>query len=253
MLKKHDFTIRPHNSFGIDLLEFFEINYGDICLRISFLTALVIKVAILISGRGSNMEAILRAILSGKLKGVEVEVVISDNPESRGLAIASDTFRVPTKAIPANGLRGWDYDRKIVEALEQYGIYPKDGLVCLAGFMRILSPEFVNRYKKRIINIHPSLLPSFPGLHAQRKAIAYGVKVSGCTIHFIDEGVDSGPILLQKAITVLDSDSEETLSSRILIEEHKLYTKALKLIAQGKVYCKGRRVILIKKNTTSSE
>jgi len=213
----------------------------------------VIKLAILISGRGSNMEAILRAIRSGELKGVQVGVVISDNPESRGLAIASDTFGVPTKVISANGLRGWDYDRKIVEALEQYRISPKDGLVCLAGFMRIVSPEFVNRYKMRIINIHPSLLPSFPGLHAQQKAIAYGVKVSGCTIHFVDAGVDSGPIILQKAVTVLDSDSEETLSSRILIEEHKLYTKALKLIAEGIVCCRGRRVILIKKNTTSQE
>ena len=236
------------------MVESIEINnnQADICLRINFITALVIKLAILISGRGSNMEAILRAVRSGKLKGVQVGVVISDNPASRGLAIASDIFRVPTKVITGNGLRGRDYDHKIVEVLEQYGIYPKDGLVCLAGFMRIVSTEFVNKYKMRIINIHPSLLPSFPGLHAQRKAIAYGVKVSGCTIHFVDEEVDSGPIVLQKAVAVLDSDSEETLSARILTEEHKLYTKAIKLIAEGKVYYKGRRVIL-KKNTTSEE
>jgi phosphoribosylglycinamide formyltransferase-1 len=128
--------------------------------------------------------------------------------------------------------------------MHQYGVTPKSGLICLAGFMRIISVEFVTQYKMRILNIHPSLLPSFPGLHAQKQAIEYGAKVSGCTVHFVDEGVDSGPILLQKAVPVLDIDTEETLSSRILKEEHKLYPQSVRLFAEGKILVNGRKVFV---------
>jgi phosphoribosylglycinamide formyltransferase-1 len=128
--------------------------------------------------------------------------------------------------------------------MHQYGVTPKSGLICLAGFMRIISVEFVTQYKMRILNIHPSLLPSFPGLHAQKQAIEYGAKVSGCTVHFVDEGVDSGPILLQKAVPVLDVDTEETLSSRILKEEHKLYPQSVRLFAEGKILVNGRKVFV---------
>jgi phosphoribosylglycinamide formyltransferase-1 len=126
--------------------------------------------------------------------------------------------------------------------MHQYGVTPKSGLICLAGFMRIISAEFVRQYKMRMLNIHPALLPSFPGLHAQKQAIEYGVKVSGCTVHFVDEGVDSGPIILQKAVSILDGDTEETLSSRILKEEHKLYPESVRLFAEGKILVNGRKV-----------
>jgi phosphoribosylglycinamide formyltransferase-1 len=128
--------------------------------------------------------------------------------------------------------------------MHQYGVTPKSGLICLAGFMRIISVEFVTQYKMRMLNIHPALLPSFPGLHAQKQAIEYGAKVSGCTVHFVDEGVDSGPILLQKAVPVLDVDTEETLSSRILKEEHKLYPQSVRLFAEGKILVNGRKVFV---------
>lgn len=198
----------------------------------------------LISGRGSNMKAILSEIKAGKIKNVRPSVVISNNPDASGLRVASETFRIPIKVVLSNATKGWDYDQRIVSVLNEHEVTPKSGLVCLAGFMRIISPEFVRLYKHRIMNIHPGLLPSFPGLHAQKQAIEYGVKVAGCTVHFVDEGVDSGPIILQKAVGVLDSDSEETLSSRILREEHKLYPLSVKLFVEGKIEVKGRKVFI---------
>jgi phosphoribosylglycinamide formyltransferase 1 len=141
-------------------------------------------------------------------------------------------------------LKGWDYDQRIVSILRDYGVTPSLGLICLAGFLRIMSPEFVRAYKMRIMNIHPSLLPAFPGLHAQKQAIEYGVKVTGCTVHFVDEGLDSGPIIAQKVVPVFDSDTEETLSSRILKQEHKLYIKSINLFAEGKISLKGRSVLI---------
>jgi phosphoribosylglycinamide formyltransferase-1 len=143
-----------------------------------------------------------------------------------------------------NGLKGWDYDQKVVAALQEYGVTPQSGLVCLAGFMRIISPEFVRLYKMRILNIHPALLPSFPGLHAQKQALDYGVKVSGCSVHFVEEGVDSGPVILQNAVPVMDSDDEETLSARILEQEHQLYPEAVRLFAEGRIKVQGRRVLV---------
>lgn len=190
------------------------------------------------------MKAILSEIKAGKIKNVRPSVVISNNPDASGLRVASETFRIPIKVVLSNSTKGWDYDQRIVSVLNEHEVTPKSGLVCLAGFMRIISPEFVRLYKHRIMNIHPGLLPSFPGLHAQKQAIEYGVKVAGCTVHFVDEGVDSGPIILQKAVGVLDSDSEETLSSRILREEHKLYPLSVKLFVEGKIEVKGRKVFI---------
>ncbi len=204
----------------------------------------MLKLAILISGRGSNLRSILQAIKARRLVGVEARVVITDNPRASGIAIAKK-FKIATEILPSSELRGWSYDKNLLSLLEKYNVLPNDGLICLAGYMRILSPEFVQRYKMRIINVHPSLLPSFPGLHAQKQALEYGVKVSGCTIHFVDEGVDSGSILLQQPVRVLDSDSEETLSERILIQEHKLYPEAINLIAGERIVLMGRKAMLI--------
>jgi phosphoribosylglycinamide formyltransferase 1 len=190
------------------------------------------------------MEAILGAIASEKIKNVVPRVVISNKFTAAGLRTASEEFGIPTKVIPDAGLEGWNYDRHVEEVLSQYSVTSEDCLICLAGFMRIISPEFVRKYKMRIFNIHPSLLPSFPGLHAQRKAIEYGVKVSGCTVHFVEEGLDSGPILLQRAVSVLDSDTEESLSARILEQEHILYPKAIRLFCEGKIRFNGRKLLV---------
>ena len=204
----------------------------------------MLKLAILISGRGSNLRSILQAIATRTLIGTNAKVVISNNPHARGIAVAKQ-FNIATEILSPSGIRGWSYDKRLVSLLEKYDVSPSNGLVCLAGYMRVLSPQFVAKYKMRIINVHPSLLPAFPGLHAQKQALEYGVKVSGCTIHFVDEKVDSGSILLQRSVRVLDSDSEETLSKRILAQEHKLYPQAIRLIAERKVTLKGRKVILI--------
>ena len=202
----------------------------------------MVNLGILISGRGSNMDAILAAIKSGRIKNSRPCVVISNKPDAAGLKIASEKYGVPTKVVPPDGLKGWDYDKKVVTALQEYGVTPQSGLVCLAGFMRIISPEFVKQYKMRIVNIHPALLPSFPGIHAQRQALEYGTKVTGCTVHFVDEGVDSGPVILQQAVPVMEGDTEETLSARILEQEHRLYPEAVRLISECRIKVEGRRV-----------
>jgi phosphoribosylglycinamide formyltransferase-1 len=205
----------------------------------------LVNLGILISGRGSNMDAILAAIKSGNIKNAKRCVVISSNPGAIGLKIASEKYGVPTKVIKPDGLKGWHYDQKIVAVLHKHGVTPQSGLVCLAGFMRIISPEFVRQYRMRIMNIHPALLPSFPGLHAQRQALDYGVKVTGCTVHFVDEGVDSGPVILQKSVPVMDDDDEESLSARILEEEHQIYPEAVRMFCEGKIKIEGRRVSIV--------
>lgn len=202
----------------------------------------MVNLGILISSRGSNMDAILAAAKAGRIPEARPRIVISNKPDAAGLKTASEKYGVPTKVIPPDGLKGWDYDKKLVAALEEAGVTPKDGLVCLAGFMRIISPEFVRHYKMRILNIHPALLPSFPGLHAQKQAVDYGVKVSGCTVHFVDDGVDSGPVILQRTVPVMEGDTEETLSARILEQEHQAYPEAVRLFAQGRLKVEGRRV-----------
>lgn len=202
----------------------------------------MINLGILISGRGSNMDAILAAAKAGRMPGIRPAVVISNKPDAAGLKTASEKYGVKTKVVLPEGTKGWDYDRRVVEALEEAGVTPDGGLVCLAGFMRIISPEFVRHYKMRILNIHPALLPSFPGLHAQKQAVEYGVKVSGCTVHFVDEGVDSGPVILQKTVQVMERDSEETLSARILEQEHQAYPEAVRLFSEGRLKVEGRKV-----------
>lgn len=205
----------------------------------------MIGLGILISGRGSNMDAILAGVKSGIIPNVTPSVVISNKPDAAGLDTAAKKYGVPTKVVPPDGQKGWEYDKKLIAALEEAGVTPQDGLVCLAGFMRLISPEFVRHYSMRILNIHPALLPSFPGLHAQRQAIDYGVKVSGCTVHFVDDGVDSGPVILQKTVPVMDGDTEETLASRILEKEHEAYPEAVKLFAQGRLMVDGRKVRIL--------
>ncbi|HET6808506.1 MAG TPA: phosphoribosylglycinamide formyltransferase [Nitrososphaera sp.] len=205
----------------------------------------MINIAMLISGRGSNMDAILAAIKSGRIRNANPCIVISNKPGTAGLKIASEKYEIPTKVIPSDGLKGWHYDRNVVTLLHEHGVTPESGLVCLAGFMRIISPEFVRQYSMRIMNIHPALLPAFPGLHAQKQALDYGVKVSGCTVHFVDEGMDSGPVILQKAVPVIEGDNEESLSARILEEEHELYPEAVRLFCEGRIKIEGRRVSII--------
>jgi phosphoribosylglycinamide formyltransferase 1 len=204
----------------------------------------LIKLGILISGRGSNMAAILSAIKSGNIKNIKPAVVISNRTDAEGLKVASENFGIATEIVLSQGLKGWDYDKKVISVLKKYDVRSEYGLVCLAGFMRLISAEFVKEYPMRILNIHPALLPSFPGLHAQKQAIEYGVKVSGCTVHFVDQGLDSGPIVLQRAVKVLDSDTEAELSARILRKEHEVYPEAVRLFAEDRIKIIGRRVSL---------
>jgi len=182
------------------------------------------KLAILLSGRGSNFVAIREAICRGDLDA-EICCVISNVPEAAGLARAGD-FGLTAICLSSRGMPREEYDRTLVQALRSFD----PALICLAGFMRILSSEFLKEYPSRVLNMHPALLPSFPGLHAQRQALRYGVKVSGCTVHLADEGVDTGPILLQRAVDVLEGDTEETLSARILEQEHQIYWRAIALV-----------------------
>jgi phosphoribosylglycinamide formyltransferase 1 len=205
----------------------------------------MINLAILISGRGSNMEAILRSIKKKKIPATPA-IVISNKPDAKGLKVAQK-LGVKTIVVDSTGLRGgsWEYDQKLASILKENNVTPKNGLVCLAGFMRIMSPEFIKLYNGRILNIHPAILPAFPGLHSQRQAVEYGAKYSGCTVHFVDEGVDTGPIILQAIVKVKDDDTEESLSKRILKQEHRIYPKAVKLFAQGRIKTKGRKVVLL--------
>jgi len=187
------------------------------------------------------MEAILKSI-QGKKTPITPAIVISSRADARGLKIAQK-LGVETEIIESKGFKGsrWDYDKKIIAVLTKNGVTQKNGLVCLAGFMRIISPEFVKKYKNKIINIHPALLPSFSGLDAQKQAVDYGSKYSGCTVHFVDSGVDTGPIILQKIVKVSDEDTEKTLAKRILAQEHEAYPEAVRLFAENKIKISGRK------------
>jgi len=204
----------------------------------------MLNLAILISGRGSNMEAILKSIKKKKIP-INPAVVISNKSDAAGLKIAKK-LGVNTEVVDSSEYKGkrLEYDKKLMLILNKYGVTSKNGLVCLAGFMRIISPQFVRKYKNRILNIHPALLPSFSGLQAQEQAIKFGAKYSGCTVHFVDEGVDSGPIIIQAVVKVKDSDTEGSLSKRILTKEHEIYPQAVKLFAEGKIKVSGRRTII---------
>jgi phosphoribosylglycinamide formyltransferase-1 len=204
---------------------------------------LTCKIGVLVSGRGSNLEALLKATTSGFIKNAPIAIVISNKPGVRALDIAK-RFGTPTEVIPVDVQDRAAYDAKLADALIRHGVEPGSGMVLLAGFMRLLTPEFVGRYSGRMLNIHPSLLPSFPGLNAQQQALDAGVKVTGCTVHFVVPEVDAGPIILQRAVEVAEGDSLESLSARILKQEHVIYPHAVKLFVEGKLTLKGRKVII---------
>ncbi len=196
---------------------------------------------VLVSGRGSNLEAILRAAKRGLIGDASVSVVVSNKAGVRALGVAK-RFGVDTEVIESAGMDRSSYDTKLAEVLIEHGVSPSSGLVLLAGYMRLLTPEFVSKFRGRILNVHPSLLPSFPGLEAQKQALDHGAKVAGCTVHFVVPEVDSGPIILQKAVAVMEDDTVESLSSRILRQEHLIYPRAVKLFVEGKLSVNGRKV-----------
>ena len=199
----------------------------------------MVNIGVLVSGSGTNLQSIIEAIEARKIDG-KICIVISDNPNAYAIKRAKK-YNIETQYINYKEFNNREeYDKKIISVLKE-----KDcDLVALAGYMKILTPYFINEYKNRIMNIHPALLPSFPGLHGQRKALDYGVKVSGCTVHFVDEGLDSGPIIIQRAVEVKEGDTEETLTQRILKEEHQIYPRAIQLFAQGRLMINGRRVFI---------
>jgi len=190
------------------------------------------------------MESILKSIKRKKIP-INPTVVISNKPNAKGLKIAKK-LGINIEIIDSKGFKGsrWQYDKKVITALKKHGVTPRNGLVCLAGFMRIISPEFIKKYNNRIINIHPALLPAFPGLDSQKQALEHGAKYSGCTVHFVDTGMDSGPIIIQAVVKVMEKDSVESLSKRILKEEHRIYPEAVNLFARKKIRVSRRRTII---------
>ena len=205
----------------------------------------MVPIGVLVSGRGSNLEAILDAVDRRYITKGEVRVVVSNKPGVGALEIAKK-HGVPTAVLDDKGLPKMDpeYDAKTMATLEAHGVNSRDGLVALAGYFRILGSQFVEIYKNRIMNVHPALLPSFPGLEPQKRALEHGVKVSGATVHFAAKDVDSGPIILQAHVPVRDDDTVDTLSERILSQEHRIYPEAIRLFTEGKVKVEGRRVTL---------
>lgn len=202
----------------------------------------MINIGVLASGRGTNLQAIIEAVEEERIDG-KICIAISDNSDSYALKRAKQ-HNIETQYIDFRSFKNReDYDKKVVDCLKE----KKIELVILAGYMRILSPFFINAYKNKIMNIHPALLPSFPGLQVQKKAIDHGVKVSGCTVHFVDEGMDSGPIILQKAVKVSNDDTEESLAERILKGEHQIYPQAIQLFSEGRLIIKGRKVFIKKR------
>jgi phosphoribosylglycinamide formyltransferase-1 len=197
------------------------------------------NLGILLSGRGSNFEAIAKNVAAGRIPGARIAVVISNQPDAGGIVTAR-RLGINALVIPSKRKQREEHDREVVSALQSHRV----DLVCLAGYMRLLSPWFVQQFPRRILNIHPSLLPAFPGLEAQEQAFAYGVKVSGCTVHFVDEELDHGPIIVQRAVPVLDTDDEHSLAARILEQEHIAYTDAINSVLEGAFRVAGRRLVL---------
>jgi phosphoribosylglycinamide formyltransferase 1 len=196
------------------------------------------RIGVLLSGRGSNFEALADGVSSGRIPNAEIAIVISNQPEALGLKKA-EARGIPARLIPSKGLQREAYDRQVAAILQEH----KVDLICLAGYMRLLSAYFVAAFPQKILNIHPSLLPSFPGLEAQKQALEHGVKFAGCTVHFVDENLDAGPIILQSVVPVLDEDDEHSLSERILKEEHRIYSEAARMVLEGKFKIEGRRVL----------
>jgi len=195
------------------------------------------SLGILLSGRGSNFVAIADSIAAGRIPGARIAVVISNRADAPGIQIARERG-LEAVLVLSQGKAREEHDREVVACLEQHGV----DLVCLAGYMRLLSPWFVKQFPQRILNIHPSLLPAFPGLEAQEQAFAYGVKISGCTVHFVDEELDHGPIIVQKSVEVREGDDEHSLAARILEQEHIAYSEAIKIVLEGEFEIKGRRL-----------
>src|SRR3989442_4927834 len=196
------------------------------------------RIGVLLSGRGSNFEALAESVVAGRIPSAEIAVVIRNRESAPGIQRA-EARGIKTSVIPSKGLEREVYDRQVAAVLDEHQVE----LICLAGYMRLLSPFFVAKFLNRILNIHPSLLPSFPGLEAQRQALEYGVKFAGCTVHFVHENIKPGPILVHATVPVLDGDTEESLSSRILKEEHRIYSEAVKIVLEGKYKIVGRRVL----------
>jgi len=196
------------------------------------------RIGVLLSGRGSNFEALAESVSAGRIPNAEIAIVISNRPDAPGLQRA-EARGIPARMIPSKGLQREVYDRQVAAVLQEYNV----DLICLAGYMRLLSPYFVATFPQKILNIHPSLLPSFPGLEAQRQALEHGVKYTGCTVHFVDENLDAGPIIVQAVVPVLDTDDEHTLSDRVLKEEHRIYSEAVKIVLEGNYRIEGRRVL----------
>src|ERR1700739_995508 len=197
------------------------------------------KIGVLLSGRGSNFEALAESVSAGRIPGTEIAIVISNQPDALGLKRA-EARGIAARMIPSKGLQREAYDRQVAAVLQEH----KVDLICLAGYMRLVSPDFVATFPQKILNIHPSLLPAFPGLEAQRQALEHGVKFAGCTVHFVDENLDAGPIIVQAVVPVLDGDDEAALSARILKEEHRIYSEAVKIVLEGTFRIEGRRVLL---------
>lgn len=198
------------------------------------------RIAVLLSGRGSNFEALAESVAAGRLPNTQIAVVLSNREGAPGIDRAK-ARGIPTRVIPSKGLEREIYDRQVATVLDAQRV----DLICLAGYMRLLSPYFVAKFPNRILNIHPSLLPSFPGLESQRQALEYGVKFAGCTVHFVDENLDAGPIVLQSVVPVKDDDTEAALSERILKEEHRIYSEAVRIVLEGKYKISGRRVLRV--------
>src|SRR2546423_4684480 len=196
------------------------------------------NIGILLSGRGSNFEAIARNVASSHIRDARIAIVISNKPDVAGIETARQ-LGLTALVVPSKGKEREQHDREVVATLKEH----KVDLVCLAGYMRLLSPWFVQQFPRKILNIHPSLLPAFPGLEAQEQAFAYGVTVAGCTVHFVDEELDHGPIIVQKAVQVLDADNERTLAARILEQEHIAYTEAINIVLSGEFEVTGRRLV----------
>ena len=196
------------------------------------------NLGILLSGRGSNFEAIARNIAAGNIPDARIAIVISNKPDAGGIATAKK-LGLTALVLPSKGVAREEHDRAVVAALKEHQV----DLICLAGYMRLLSPWFVQQFPQRILNIHPSLLPAFPGLEAQEQAFAYGVKVTGCTVHFVDEELDHGAIIVQRTVPVHDDDDEHTLAARILEQEHIAYSEAIGMVLEGKYEIRGRRFV----------
>lgn len=198
------------------------------------------RIGVLFSGRGSNFEALAESVAAGRIPNAEIAIALSNREDAPGIQKAR-ARGIEALVISSKGLEREAYDKLVIAALQAKQV----DLVCLAGYMRLLSPQFVAAYRNRILNIHPSLLPSFPGLEAQRQALEHGAKFSGCTVHFVDENLDAGPIVLQACVPIEDSDTPETLAERILREEHRIYAEAVRIVLEGRYRMEGRRVLIV--------